>query len=148
MWVATQGGLTRFLRKPPAFVNYKHEPGIRNSLSNSVVWSVQEDSKGSGARMVSTGWIGAQGSSLSTGAIPKIRTAFLTTRSPQSAKTCRAPSGLAPMVGDLTALSPAPDNSSPIGMTKATPAAWAATRSFACYWTGEECCGWALRAGV
>ena len=46
MWVGTRSGLSRFDRRPPSFVNYKHEAGNPNSLRDNEVQSVQADSQG------------------------------------------------------------------------------------------------------
>ena len=61
MWVGTEGGLSRFPRKPPPFVNYRHEPRNPNSLDdNPDLGPCMADSQGflwiAGAGGL-TGWI-------------------------------------------------------------------------------------------
>ena len=46
MWVGTQEGVSRFLRKPLPFVNYQQEPGNPHSLHDNTIRSVYGDSQG------------------------------------------------------------------------------------------------------
>ena len=110
MWVGTQDGVSRFLRKPLPFVNYQQEPGNPHSLHDNTIRSVQGDSKG-------FLWIGTKLGlnqlDRKTGQVTLYRhdsrtpTAFLMTGLPQLAKAGQVSYGLATSGGGLNRFDPA-----------------------------------------
>ncbi len=46
IWIGNKAGVVSFLRKRPAFVGYRPDPGNSNRLQDGVIWSTQADSRG------------------------------------------------------------------------------------------------------
>ena len=126
LWVGTENGLSRFVRKPAAFVNYRHEARNPQSLPDNPITAVLADSKG-------FLWIAGAGKlnqlDRRTGELtvyrrnPKIATVFPRARFSPFARTARARSGWARTVQDWAVWIAKPDVSSPTGTNQSVLAA-------------------------